>query len=106
VIGAEREFIMADRQNETVDQPVVRSIDRASLPVVPAGEQLIEHEVYLDLANLGHGPIVAMPGQMAASGNDYVAQKDLDPATWDLLVRENGEAGLQAEDEVPAETLD
>ena len=55
---------MADRQNETIDQPVGLSIDRASLPVVPAGEQLIEHEVYLDLANLGHGPIVAMPGQI------------------------------------------
>src|SRR4051812_46376753 len=77
-------------------------IDRESLPIVPAGQQLIEHEVYIDTALRGYGPFRALPGQVAGSGNGYVAEKDVDRSIWDLLVREDGEARLQHE----VETVD
>jgi hypothetical protein len=80
-------------------------IDRDSLPIVPAGQQLIEHEVYIDTALRGHGPFRALAGQVAGSGNGYVAEKDVDPAIWDLLVREDGEAQLQQEIESEESSL-
>jgi hypothetical protein len=72
-------------------------VDRESLPIVPAGEPLVEHEVYIDVFIQGNGPFRALPGQTAGSGNGYVAERDVDPATWDLLVREDGEARLRQE---------
>lgn len=89
---------MTDSIDMAEDQAVVTTetgpIDHATLPIVPAGEHLIDHEVYLDVANLGHGPFRALEGQTAASGNSYVAEKDVDPAIWDQLLREDGEARL------------
>ncbi len=64
-------------------------IDR--LAIAP-GFELKEHEVYLDLANPGHGPFRALPGQTAGSGNRYVAEADVDQETWNLLVRRDAEA--------------
>lgn len=69
--------------------------EATTLPIVPAGQMLIEHEVYIDTALRGHGPFRALPGQVAASGNGYVAERDVDPATWDQLVRADGEVHLQ-----------
>lgn len=89
---------MEGQHGETGTQPV----DRASLPVVPAGQHLVEHEVYLDVASLGHGPCVAMAGQTAGSGNAYVAQRDVTPEVWDHLLREDGEARLRREAEAAA----
>lgn len=81
-------------ENRTVVTTETGPIDHSTLPIVPAGEHLIHHEVYLDVANLGHGPFRALEGQTAGSGNSYVAQKDVDPAVWDQLLREDGEARL------------
>src|SRR5215210_1658483 len=78
-------------------------IDRESLPIVPAGQHLIEHEVYIDTLLRGHGPFRALAGQVAGSGNGYVAEKDVDLAIWDLLVREDGEVRLQHEEETATE---
>lgn len=72
-------------------------VDHESLPFVPAGEPLLEHEVYIDVLNPGHGPFRALAGQTAGSGNGYVAENEVDPAVWDLLVREDGETRLQLE---------
>lgn len=79
------------------------AVDHANLPIVPAGEALVDHEVYIDVMNPGHGPFRALPGQTAGSGNGYVAERDVDPATWDLLVREDGDARLRREAELEAE---
>jgi hypothetical protein len=86
----------------SVDPTGQTNVDHAQLPIVPAGEPLAEHEVYIDVINQGHGPFRALPGQTAASGNGYVAERDVDPATWDLLVREDGEARLRREEEAEA----
>lgn len=66
-------------------------IDVDSLSV-PAGLELNEHEVYLDLANPGHGPFRALPGQTAGSGNRYVAEADVDQETWHQLIKRDAEA--------------
>jgi hypothetical protein len=74
-------------------------IDSASLPVVPAGQALVEHEVYIDTILRGQGPFRALPGQVAASGNGYVAELDVDPMVWDHLVRADGNAQLHGSDQ-------
>lgn len=84
----------AEAEGQTAVTTETGPIDHATLPIVPAGEPLVDHEVYLDVANLGHGPFRALEGQTAASGNGYVAEKDVDPAIWDQLLREDGEARL------------
>ena len=76
-------------------------IDRDSLPIVPPGEHLIEHEVYIDTMIRGHGPFRALAGQVAGTGNGYVAESQVDRAIWDLLVREDAEARLQQEEQHP-----
>jgi hypothetical protein len=97
-----------DVTRSTGDTPVGAEgqshIDRASLPIVPAGEPLVDHEVYIDVLLQGNGPFRALPGQTAGSGNGYVAERDVDPAIWDLLVREDGEARLRQEAKREAET--
>jgi hypothetical protein len=102
---------MTDHSSEHKDSEVILSvdsdghmhIDRESLPIVPPGEHLVEHEVYIDTFIRGHGPFRALAGQVAGSGNGYVAEKDVDLAIWDLLVREDGEARLQHEEETAME---
>jgi hypothetical protein len=80
-------------------------VDHTTLPIVPAGEHLIEHEVYIDTVLKGHGPFRALAGQVAGSGNGYVAEQSVDPALWDLLVREDGEAKLLQQVESGEEEL-
>ncbi len=82
----------------SVDSNGLMHIDHDSLPIVLAGRQLIEHEVYIDTVLRGSGPFRALAGQIAGSGNGYVAENDVDRAIWDLLVREDGEARLQHEE--------
>ena len=84
---------------ESSDRQSEHWIDRERLPIVPVGEHLIEHEVYIDVFIQGHGPFRALAGQTAGSGNGYVAEKDVDPEIWDHLVREDGEARLRSEQE-------
>jgi hypothetical protein len=78
-------------------------LDLNALPIVPAGQALTDHEVYIDVLIPGHGPIRALPGQTAGSGNGYVAEKDVDAETWDLLVRLDGEARLRQQAQLEAE---
>lgn len=78
-------------------------VDLSSLPMTPAGEPLADHEVYIDVLNPGNGPFRALPGQTAGSGNGYVAEQDVDAATWDHLVRLDGEARLRQQAALEAE---
>jgi hypothetical protein len=73
----------------SLDDDLGIDVDRLS---VPAGLELKEHEVYLDLANPGHGPFRALPGQTAGSGNRYVAETDVSPETWHQLIKRDAEA--------------
>jgi hypothetical protein len=57
-----------------------------------SSHELKEHEVYLDLANPGHGPFRALPGQTAGTGNRYVAEADVAHETWHLLIKRDAEA--------------
>ena len=66
-------------------------LDIEGVSVAP-GLELKEHDVYLDLANPGHGPFRALPGQTAGSGNRYVAEADVDQETWHLLIKRDAEA--------------
>jgi hypothetical protein len=81
----------------SVDAAGITHIDRESLPIVPAGQPLDVHEVYIDTVIKGHGPFRALPGQTAGSGNGYVSERDVEPAVWDLLVREDGIVKLSIE---------
>jgi len=81
-----------------VERDGVMHIDRGSLPIVPAGDLLAEHEVYIDVVNRGTGPFRALTGQTAGSGNGYVAELDVDAGVWDILLREDGEARLVIEE--------
>jgi hypothetical protein len=104
-----RTRIMANDVLSSAGDPPVQEeghihVDRASLPIVPAGEPLVDHEVYIDVLLQGNGPFRALPGQTAGSGNGYVAERDVDPSIWDLLVREDGEARLRQEAKREAES--
>ena len=76
--------------------PSEMTLDEAELEalIVEPGLELIEYEVYLDLANPGHGPFRALPGQTAGSGNRYIAETALDPALWHALVRRDAAAAV------------
>jgi hypothetical protein len=50
--------------------------------VLGAGIALEPGGVYLDLARPGRGPFVALPGQVAGSGDRYVARRDVPCACW------------------------
>jgi len=87
----------------SVDSDGSMHVDRDSLPSVPAGRPLVEGAVYLDIINRGHGPFRALGGQTAGSGNGFVAETEVDPRIWDLLVREDAES-TSSHTESPVET--
>jgi hypothetical protein len=93
---AERALVAGDLPTEHVLTP--EEIER--LPLHPAGEELAEQSVYIDVFNLASGPFRALPGQTAGSGHGYVAELAIDPATWDHLCKCAGSASLAAQGEV------
>jgi hypothetical protein len=52
------------------------------------GAALEPKGVYVDLAVRGSVPFVAISGQVAGSGNRYVARRDLTVDTWNRLVED------------------
>lgn len=86
----------------SVDASAETRIDFDHLPLVPVGQELTEHEVYIDVMNPGHGPFRALSGQTAGSGHGYVPEADVDATVWDRLIRADGEARLAAEIEAEA----
>jgi hypothetical protein len=73
---------------------VVQSLDVSTsvlafpaLPALQTGEYLEPGGVYIDLARPERGPFVALDGQVAGSGNRYVAKRDVSCPRWWRLVR-------------------
>jgi len=58
-----------------------------ALPTLHTGEFLEPGGVYIDLARPESGPFVALDGQVAGSGNRYVAKRDVSCPRWWRLVR-------------------
>jgi hypothetical protein len=58
-----------------------------ALPTLQTGEFLEPGGVYLDLVRPERGPFVALDGQVAGSGNRYVAKRDVSCPRWWRLVR-------------------
>lgn len=80
----------------TIDD-VLLPIDRSSdsdqllqeLPIgLHVGAALEPKGVYVDLAVRGGVPFVAISGQIAGSGNRYVARRDLTVDHWNRLVED------------------
>lgn len=57
------------------------------------GTELESGGVYIDLASPRGDPFVAVPGQVAGSGNRYVARRDIAVARWNRLVQSAGARG-------------
>ena len=57
------------------------------LPVLETGAELESGGVYLDLAHPIRGPFRALVGQVAGSGNRYVAQRDVPCDVWCSLIK-------------------
>ena len=58
-----------------------------ALSTLQTGDLLEPGGVYLDLARPERGPFVAIAGQIAGSGNRYVARRDLSCPRWWRLVQ-------------------
>jgi hypothetical protein len=58
-----------------------------AMPTLHTGEFLEPGGVYIDLARPERGPFVALDGQVAGSGNRYVAKRDVSCPRWWRLVR-------------------
>lgn len=63
-----------------------------ALPTLQTGEFLEPGGVYLDLARPERGPFVALDGQVAGSGNRYIAKRDVSCPRWWRLVRSSAHA--------------
>ncbi len=57
------------------------------LPLLVSGTVLEAGGVYLDLAHPSRGPFRALAGQVAGSGNRYVAQRDVSCDLWCRLIK-------------------
>ncbi|MER3439464.1 MAG: hypothetical protein C4346_18775, partial [Chloroflexota bacterium] len=68
-------------------------IEEGLLPVLKPGTMLEPSGIYLDLSNPGRGPFRALPGQVAGSGNRYVAKRDVPCDLWFRLVEAVAVAG-------------
>jgi hypothetical protein len=71
-------------------------IEEGLLPILKPGTLLEPSGIYLDLSNPGRGPFRALPGQVAGSGNRYVAKRDIPCDLWHRLVEAAAVAGQAA----------
>jgi hypothetical protein len=53
---------------------------------LPTGATLEVGGVYVDLAAMKTAPFVALPGQVAGSGNRYLARRDVTFLRWNRLI--------------------
>jgi hypothetical protein len=61
-------------------------LDGTPLPVLEPGTPLEPGGVYLDLNRPARGPFRALAGQVAGTGNRYVAKRDVPCSCWYRLV--------------------
>jgi hypothetical protein len=59
--------------------------DFAHMPYLEVGTELTADETYLDLNNLGSGPIIAPASRTVERGDRIVAKGNLDPELWTKL---------------------
>jgi hypothetical protein len=95
----------AASSSPTRSDPAGETAPDTELPVLPGGVALEPSGVYLDLSHPARGPFRALPGQVAGSGNRYVAQRDVSCETWCDLVRAASLAALDGQHEVDCSIL-
>lgn len=66
---------------ETIDEA-----ELASLPILKPGAQLEAGGVYVDLNSHEPAPFKALEGQVAGTGNRYIARRDVSHELWNRLV--------------------
>jgi hypothetical protein len=69
--------------------PQLTDDELARLPILKSGTQLEQGGVYFDLNHPERGPFKALGGQVAGSGDRYVAKRDLDYELWNRLVEQD-----------------
>jgi hypothetical protein len=62
-------------------------------PWLPTGTTLEVGGVYVDLAARKTAPFVALSGQVAGSGNRYLARRDVTVGRWNRLIEGAGACG-------------
>ncbi len=72
------------------------AIEEGQLPILKPGTVLEASGIYLDLNNPARGPFRALPGQVAGSGNRYIAKRDVPCEIWFRLVEAAAVAGQGA----------
>jgi hypothetical protein len=76
------------------------------LPLLKSGTVLEAGGVYLDLAHPIRGPFRALTGQVAGSGNRYVAQRDVSCDLWCRLIKSAAASAFGGLHEVDCRDLD
>jgi hypothetical protein len=71
----------------THPSPLAAVVVSGAVPVLAPGTVLEVHGVYIDLASPARGPFRALDGQVAGTGNHYVAQRDVSYELWCRLVK-------------------
>ncbi|MEA2513517.1 MAG: hypothetical protein QOG89_2340 [Thermomicrobiales bacterium] len=61
----------------------------ARLPILKPGTHLEQGGVYLDLNHPDRGPFKALAGQVAGTGDRYIAKRDVDYELWNRLVEQD-----------------
>lgn len=72
------------------------------LPALKPGTELEAGGVYFDLNAPERGPFKALAGQVAGTGNRYVARRDVEYDLWNRLVEQSSRREAEPEDEVAA----
>jgi hypothetical protein len=73
--------------DSTHPTPLAAVVVSGEVPVLSPGTVLEAHGVYVDLASPARGPFRALDGQVAGTGNHYVAQRDVSCELWCRLVQ-------------------
>ena len=67
-----------------------------SLPILKPGTLLEPSGVYVDLNGHEPVPFKALEGQVAGSGNRYVARRDVSHELWNRLIERSVQAGAES----------
>ena len=75
--------------------PELSKADLAQLAVLETGTALEQGGSYLDLNDLGRGPIKALGGHEAGPQNRYIAKRDTDYELWNRLAGRDDEPRIE-----------
>ena len=89
-----RAHTAADVKVLTRRLPSFTDDDLAQIPIVPAGKQLSQGAVYLDLRGPAPVPFVATGGTMAGGHNAYAPKAEVPYEIWNRLVETLGPSRL------------